>query len=197
MTELNFITINDMYGGDQNRFTHRMMRMGGCSTVCACHAAACLAHHNPERRGLSPFSELRVGEEDFHSFARDMFRYVFPGIRGMPSTKLFERAFGRYAASKDVHVEFHSLQGDASYAEAHAFLRENIDAGYTVQYLLLRHKAEEFSELEWHWFTLTGYEQRAGDLEVVYATFGKRFTAGLKGLWDTGNREKGGMIVVV
>jgi hypothetical protein len=196
LKELDFLLIDGRYGGDQNRFSRYMMRLGGCSTVCACHAAACLAQRDPEKRALSPFTSLRVTETAFQAFAEDMFRYVYPGFRGMPKTSLFEKAFRNYASSRGVEVQFRELPGDAPYAEAEKFVRESIDGGYCVQYLLLLHQAEEFSEMEWHWFTLTGYEEGEDGFRVIYSTWGRRCTAAFQKLWDTGKDEKGGMIVV-
>jgi hypothetical protein len=195
--ELPFLLIDDRYGGDQQRFAHPMMRRGGCSTVCACHAAACLAAKDPDRRALCPFPGLQVSEALFERFAEDMFVYVHPGFRGMPKTSLFEAAFSRYAASRGAPVCFDDLQGDAPYEAAARFVREHIDAGLTIQFLLLKHRHPEFADMEWHWFTLTGYEERNdGGMTVVYADEGRRFTADLARLWDTGQCERGGMLVV-
>jgi hypothetical protein len=194
--ELPFLRIENRYGGDQSRFRHTMMRRGGCSTVCACHAAACLAARDPARRALCPFPGLQVAEEAFLRFAEDMFVYVHPGFRGMPRTSLFESAFSRYAASRGVVVRFDDLQGDSPFEAAARFVRGHIDEGLTVQFLLLKHRLPEFSDMEWHWFTLTGYEENDGEMTVVYSDEGDRRTADLALLWDTGQCERGGMLVV-
>jgi hypothetical protein len=50
--------------------------------------------------------------------------------------------------------------------------------------------------MEWHWFTLTGYEEGENGFRVIFSTWGRRCKADFRKLWDTGKGEKGGMIVV-
>ena len=52
----------------------------------------------------------------------------------------------------------------------------------------------QFSEITWHWFLLTGYEESGEGLRVVYGTYGERYTALLSSLWDTGHEQKGGIL---
>ena len=50
--ELAFVTIDDTYyGGDQNWHTHKMMKLGGCSAVCACEQCIQLAKTYPRKCG--------------------------------------------------------------------------------------------------------------------------------------------------
>jgi hypothetical protein len=133
-----------MYGGVQNRFTHRMMRMGGCSTVCACQP-------RPAWRIItrSGGAEPLFGET---SASGRRISIPLPGICSAMCFPVSAHAqhqavragFGKIRRIEGCSCGVPFLQGDASYAEAEAFVRVNIDAGYTVQYLLLRHKAEEF-----------------------------------------------------
>lgn len=190
--ELDFLKVNGAYGGNQYQFRHPIMNRGGCSTVCGCHAAALLAVHDPKRADLYPYAGLDLSQPEFTKFADRMYRFVAPGFRGMAETKLFERGFAKYAAAHGIEVQFESLQGDASYEEARNMIHRYIDAGISVQYLLLRHTNPLFDEIEWHWFTITGYQ---GD-EIIYSTWGERRTADLKLLWDTGHQEKGGILAV-
>ena len=194
--ELDFLLIDGRYGGDQNRFARFRMWRGGCSTVCACHAAACLAAKDPSRRALSPLPGLVITEAEFDTFSIDMFRFVYPRHRGMPTTALFQEAFQGYADHRGIPVSYRSLQGDAPTAEAEAFVRESIDAGDTIQYLLLLHAAREFNELGWHWFTVTGYEETPDGLHIIFSTWGQRRTLPLAALWDTRREEKGGLLVI-
>ena len=191
--ELEIIKVNQEYGGNQYRFRHPIMNRGGCSTVAACHAAAMLAHKDPTRSALYPYEHLQISQTEFTKFADRMYRFVAPGFRGMAETHLFERGFEKYAKAQGVEVRFESLQGDASFEEARAMIHRLIDNGIGVQYLLLRHTNPIFDEIEWHWFTVTGYH----DNEIIYSTWGERRTADLKLLWDTGHNEKGGLIAVL
>ncbi len=195
--ELDFLHVEGYYGGNQERFLLPMMRMGGCSTVCACHAAALLARKDPSRAALCPLPGLRVTEKEFFPFARKVFRYVHPMHRGMPETRLFEGAFSEYAGSVGVEVSYRSLQGDAPWEEARDFFLDSIDRGLSVQFLMLHHSDPAFDEYLWHWFTLTGYERREGELSAVLSTLGRRRVVDFRRLWEVGDvDERGGMLVV-
>lgn len=190
--ELPFITVAGHYGGDQYKYPRARMRLGGCSTVCACHAATLIALNDPDRAGLSPLKALDVTRKDFNAFGVTMFKYVYPGFRGMPETAIFEKSFSEYADSVGIKVSYSSLQGDASYEEARAFIEEALSSGKYVQFLLLKHKNKIFDDIEWHWFTVTGIN----DDTIIFSSFGERCEAQLSLLWDTGFDEKGGMLIV-
>jgi len=191
--ELEIVRVNEEYGGNQYHFRHPIMNRGGCSTVAACHAAAILAIKDPTRSDLYPYDRLQISQTEFTKFADRMYRYIAPGFRGMAETRLFEKGFEKYAIAHEVEIRFESLQGDASFEEAREMIHRMIDNDISVQYLLLRHTNPLFDEIEWHWFTVTGYQ---GD-DIIYSTWGERRTANLKLLWDTGHQEKGGLIAVL
>lgn len=46
----------------------------------------------------------------------------------------------------------------------------------------------------WHWFLCIGYEETADDLLIKVETYGEATTFSLKELWNTGYKEKGGLI---
>lgn len=190
--ELDFFNINNTYGGNQYKFLHPIMNRGGCSTVCACHAAALLAMQDRTKSALYPYDSLTLTETEFKAFAKTMHQYVYPGFRGMPETRLFQEGFEKYAQSVSAKVEFAELQGNESFDSAQQFIRNMIDDGISVQFLLLKHQNEAFSEIEWHWFTITGYM----DENIIYSTWGERCLASLSELWNTGYPEKGGMIAI-
>ena len=190
--ELPILTIDGAYGGDQHWFRRPMMRLGGCSTVCACHLAAELALRDG-KAGLYPYDGRAITRTQFLRFAKRMYRFVHPSVRGMPETGLFENAFSAYAASVGETVRYASLSGEAGAAKAEAFVRAAIDGGHTVQYLLLEHCAPDIDDIEWHWFTVTGYDD-AGGFDIFFSTWGERRRESLAKLWDTRKEEKGGLL---
>ncbi len=193
--ELPILTIDGAYGGDQHWFRRPMMRLGGCSTVCACHAAAELALRFG-RSALFPYSKNEISKTQFCRFAKTVYRYVYPGRRGMPETRLFEEAFSAYAASVGEEARFASLPGGASQPEAEAFIRAALCGGHTVQYLLLEHAAPDIDDIEWHWFTVTGFDDAQG-FEIFFSTWGERRGIRLDKLWNTQKEEKGGLVCVL
>jgi hypothetical protein len=71
-----------------------------------------------------------------------------------------------------------------------------IDEGLPVPFLLLKHKSPRFKNFTWHWFLIVGYEEKAEDLQIKIATYGRFHWLSLQELWDTGYEKKGGMIIL-
>ena len=191
--ELPILRIEGAYGGDQHWFHHPMMRLGGCSTVCACHLAAELALRFG-RKNLFPYASGQISRIQFCRFARKVYRYVHPYRRGMPETALFESCFSAYADTVGETVQYESLSGTATCQQAEYFIRDVIDRGHTVQYLLLEHADPGIDDIEWHWFTVTGYDD-AKEFDIIFSTWGERRRENLTRLWNTGKEEKGGLLM--
>lgn len=195
--ELGFFRIDGTYyGGDQNWHTHHMMKLGGCSAVCACEQCIVLARSFPSLAKLYPYDPFHVTKEDFLRFFEIMFRYIHPGIGGLTSIDKFERMFLRYAQDAGVELEFKKLDGHAETGQAKEFVQHAIQSGVPVMYLMLKHADITFDEYEWHWFNLTGYITCAAEMEVTFATWGKKCTFDFVRAWDTGKFWRGGMLRV-
>ena len=65
------------------------------------------------------------------------------------------------------------------------------------QYLLLYHSDKKFSEIEWHWFTVTGYDETETNFFIVFSTWGERRIESLKELWNIGVEECGGLLSIL
>ena len=60
---------------------------------------------------------------------------------------------------------------------------------------MLRHKnKEKFEDFIWHWFLVIGYEEKEDGFWIRVATYGEETWLNLEELWNTGEKEKGGMI---
>ncbi len=193
--ELPILTIDNYYGGDQHWFRHPMMKLGGCSTVCGCHLAAELALRF-DLPALYPYDSNSITKAQFNKFAKEMFKYIYPTRRGMPETRLFADGFTKYAASVGTAVSYASLDGGEPVEAAESFLRKMLDGGHSVQYLLLEHAAPDIDDIEWHWFTVTGYDDTDG-FDILFSTWGERRQLPLAHLWDTAKAEKGGLITAI
>lgn len=194
--ELDFIRIDGAYGGDQNWFSDRFMRLAGCSAVCASEACAYLAGRFPNLSRLYPGDPRSIRKEEFVSFMQSVYQYITPGFMGMSSIKRFKKCFTEYAYSVGADVRILLLGGDAPAGEAKRFLTRALDADYCALYLLLTHKDPEMDEFTWHWFTLTGYEMNGETIMVDFATWGKKHTLPFEKLWNTGTLSRGGMVLV-
>ncbi|MEA4852891.1 MAG: hypothetical protein VB082_01295 [Christensenella sp.] len=197
--ELDFIRIDGTYyGGDQNWHTHKMMKLGGCSAVCACETCIWLAKRFGEYRALYPFDIADVCKKDFLRFFEIMFQYLHPGIGGLTSIDKFERMLGKYIMTTGTKMGMQKVYGRESYETAKKFFISSIDNGIPVMFLMLKHADPAFDEYEWHWFNLTGYEITVeGRLNAIFATWGSRHVFDFQRAWETGRYWKGGMVAFV
>ena len=80
--------------------------------------------------------------------------------------------------------------------EAEMLIRNQIDQGLPVPYLLLRHlNVEKYKDFIWHWFLVVGYEKDEQGSWIDVATYGEKVRLNLKELWETGCEDKGGIVV--
>lgn len=182
------------YGGDQNWNEHWLMRLGGCSTVTACELSICIALQYPDMRNLYPYDPDDISKADFLAFFQEMFAFIRPGIHGLTDIEKYAGGLRKYADSRSCTVETRTLRGDMAIEDAAAFVHESIDAGLPLAYLMLNHRDPSFEDFEWHWFTVTGYENTESGLTLIAATYGVKHFLDLGKAWDTGHRWKGGLV---
>ena len=108
---------------------------------------------------------------------------------------MFTEGFGSYLSDMGEHsLRMEEFPGTEDYRSAETFIRRQIDSGYPVPYLMLRHKKAYYKDFVWHWFLCYGYEERRDGMWIAVATYGKASIFRLKDLWDTGYEEKGGLV---
>ncbi|MGN1014553.1 MAG: hypothetical protein ACI4PM_04245 [Butyricicoccus sp.] len=194
MRELNYFTIDRCYGGYQEWFTDRWMRIGGCGAVAACDSCVYLARE----KGLEhiyPYDRNRLTREDYLAFAKVMRPYLRPRMGGIDTLELYIHGFGRYLREHgEYRLHMNGIHGSEPVQTAEQVMMKQIDAGLPVPCLTLRHKNPDLADYVWHWYMLTGYQQ-ADDLFLVKAvTYGEWRWLDFRQLWDTGYRKKGGLI---
>ena len=144
---------------------------------------------------LYPFDVEHLTREDYVAFSMKMKPCLRPRVNGVNKLYMFTEGFGKYlseAGEKDLFME--ELSGTRSCEAAEAFIRRQIDSGYPVPYLMLRHRKACYKDFVWHWFLCYGYEEREDGFYITVATYGESSTFLLKDLWDTGYEERGGLI---
>ena len=221
--ELKYFTIEGSYGGNQEWFTNVVMNIGGCAAATACDCCIYFALYKGLKE-LYPYNVHSLTIEEYVKFSQKMKPYIRPRMGGVRKLEWFMDGLERYirdvekntdgslgtgcaaggnggpadyaaTVNRDVTMKMEGFPGERAYEDAADMIRRQIDAGYPVPYLLLRHKkAEKFKDYIWHWFLLAGYEEAGEDLLVKTATYGESDTFSLRELWDTGCEEKGGMI---
>ncbi len=191
---LDYFSIEGTVGGNQEWFKNVVMYIGGCAAATACDCCIYLAL----RRGMThlyPYDVHALTKQDYIDFSMKMKPYLRPRVNGVNKLWMFTEGFGKYL--KDVGedgLKMKELSGTEELRTAECFIRDQIDSGYPVPYLMLRHRKAYYKDFVWHWFLGYGYEERDDGLWITVATYGESYTFQLKDLWDTGYEEKGGLI---
>ena len=193
--ELQYIDIDGSPGGNQDWFTDPMMKLGGCAAVCACDSAIYFAR-SFGLGALCPFEAAKPSKEDFIQLSRLMKPYLRPRWEGVNKPQIYIDGFGQFMADRGVgSVTMSALSGESAYEQAEAAVIRQIYALLPVPCLVLDHSDKAFSDYEWHWFMLIGYDKGDGDFRVLAVTYGKTQWLSLKGLWNTGCTPKGGLVL--
>lgn len=193
--ELEFFSVDGVYyGGNQNWGRTWIMRAGGCSTITACEQVICLVQDYEGMRRMYPYNPYTVAKQEFLLLFEDMFKFVHPGIGGLTDIMKYVRGIESYSAAYGVQLSSRTLPGDASEQNAAQFIRTCVDDGRPVAYLMLRHVDRAFDDLEWHWFTVTGYSETDGIMTLSAGTYGQKFSFDLGAAWNTGHSQKGGLV---
>ncbi len=201
--ELDYFTIEGSYGGSQEWFEDPMMYMGGCAAATACDSTIYFA----QRYGMEafyPFDVHALTRQDYKAFGRIMRPYLKPRLQGIRKLSWFIDGYQKYLQdvrsekgldAEDGRVKMSGLSGEESVDAAEALIRTQIDHALPVPYLQLAHQdRKRFRDFIWHWFLVTGYEQREDGFYIQAATYGAKTMLSLQRLWDTGMEEKGGLI---
>ncbi len=194
--ELDYFRIEGGLGWNQHWFADRWMYFGGCAAVTACDLSIYLARTKGIRQ-LYPYDPDNLTREDYLAFAKTMKGYLGPRLTGIDTLELYSSGLRTYW--QDVGAGSLTLahaEGTLPWLEAGELIRERIDSGLIVPFLLLRHQNRALKDYHWHWFNLAGYDERQGGLKVKVVTYGSFRWLDFRELWETGHRRKGGFIRV-
>ncbi len=195
MKELNYFTIEGAWGGNQDWFTDEWMNKGGCGAATACDSCIYL-DRQMGRKKLYPFDRSQLTKEDYICFSNIMKPYLRPRARGINTTALYQEGFAQYLKDcGETALKMDDFSGERSCSEAEQAVIGQIEKDFPVPCLILRHQDPGLEDYVWHWFLLTGYREKEGELQVKTATYGEAQWLALKRLWDTGYEEKGGLVL--
>ncbi len=194
--ELEYFTVDENIGFDQDRFTDAWMKRGGCGLVTACDLCICLSRYHG-LSGLYPYDPDHITAEDYTAFAVQMRQFLGPRPMGIWKTAMYTEGLSAYMDSigyKPLSVQ--DFSGKENVEEAVQLVRTQIDKGYPVPYLMLLHRDKKLGDYMWHWFNLAGYEEDGNRFLVKIVTYGKESWVDLRHLWRTDRRRKGGFVIV-
>lgn len=192
--ELDYFRIGDSLGGDQDWFTDRWMHLGGCAAVTACDCCILL-----ERKGLAgglyPYELRALSRQAYVDFGMLMKPFLRPRWGGVDRPEIYAdgmREYLRSVGNTELRVE--ALGDGEDDRAAMDTIRRQIDCGFPVPFLLLRHPDKRFEEYLWHWFVLAGYED--GEEPLVRAvTYGADEYLPFRALWNSGLKNNCGIIL--
>ena len=193
--ELEHFMIGASYGGNQEWFRSFMMRIGGCGAETACDSCLYFALHRG-LEGLYPFDASRLTRREYVDFAHMMEKYLWPRMSGIDRLDIYTEGFGKYLADVgENRLSMETLDGAEPAEAAAEAIRGQIDRGFPVPVLLLRHRDKALKDYNWHWFLVNGYEDGPEGLKVKAVTYSAYEWFDFGRLWDTGYERRGGLIL--
>ena len=191
--ELDYFKIEGHTGGSQDWFRDYMMKMGGCAAATACDSSIYFDLKG-FTKGLYPFDPNQLTKNDYIEFSRIMKPYLRPGWRGINRLEIYIEGFNRYMAARGIsRIKMKGFSGHELPNTAWNVVKSQIDAGFPIPILLLHHKVTAMDFYVWHWFILGGYNDENHTVKAI--TYGSAKWLDFNVLWDTGYKERGGLIL--
>lgn len=191
--ELEYFKIGNSFGGSQSWFLDPWMHIGGCGALTMCdfllYMACCRG-----RKECYPYEADELTRRDYRRFGMSMKPYLRPRESGIKDLGTFVDGARIYLEDCEIDgIELSMIDGNRPYEEAEAAIRESIDRGVPIAMLMLKNQNSELNFFEWHWFLIIGYED--GDFRIRVATYGKEHWLPLRDMWESGEEEKGGLVI--
>lgn len=193
--ELEYFFIGNAFGGNQDWFKDYWMHIGGCAAAAACDSCIAMEKAGIKEK-LYPFDIHHLTRSDYVKFAMEMKPYLRPRWSGIDRLEIYIDGFQGYLNDiGNVSLEMEAFQDKETVGDAIKVVKNQIDHGFPIPFLLLHHKNYNFRDLLWHWFMLTGYEQAEDDFFVKMTTYGGFRYLSFQELWDSGYQNNGGMVL--
>lgn len=171
------------------------MRLGGCGALAAVESCIYFRLYCKKKR-LCPIDVHHLTKESYRQFAMVMKPYLRPRFNGISRLSLYVDGMNEYLRDKkNDELKMELFPTGQSLTVAEKALTEQIDRKYLIPFLLLKPVSKEWKEYHWHWFLLAGYRWEEGRLFVKAITYGAAEWLSFEGLWDTADKDNGGMIL--
>lgn len=196
LKELDYFWVGEEYGGRQSLLPDMVMRFAGCAAVTACDSLIYMTLYK-NLKNLCPFSTDQLRGRDYVAFFKTVKPYLRPRLMGINRLEIFVAAFKKFLKEHGTFfLDVLPWSGDHDEQDTVNTIRQQIDRGFLIPYLLLHHKNPNFENYEWHWFLLTGYDEKPdGRFMVKAVTYGAYEWLDFAKLWNTGYDRKGGLIL--
>ncbi len=196
LKELDYFWVGEEYGGRQSLLPDMIMRFAGCAAVTACDSLIYMTLYK-NLKNLCPFSTDQLRGRDYVAFFKTVKPYLRPRLMGINRLEIFVAAFKKFLKEHGTFfLDVLPWSGDHDEQDTVNTIRQQIDRDFLIPYLLLHHKNPNFENYEWHWFLLTGYDEKPdGRFMVKAVTYGAYEWLDFAKLWNTGYDRKGGLIL--
>lgn len=157
------VTQRDSHGCDQEWYGSEWQRKSGCGPTTVCNILWYLNQTQPAL-GLN---RTLGGKTDLAALMEDVWEYVTPTNRGIPTTKLLADAALAYAQARGLELSAHvcdmpeEISARPTWDEVVAFLKEALAHNLPVAFLNLC-SGDEKNWDPWHWVTVLSMECDAG-----------------------------------
>ena len=179
------------YGGNQEWFSGEFQRKAGCGSVTGSNIAAIYAGIDKEMKTLY-CPENPLDYEEYLKLMETMYGYMKPGFMGYPLIGRFAKDFVKYAKDCGIFLKSRQLFLPKERETALKFILQGIDQNHPVAFLILRHPAKELREDNWHWVTITGYDD--DKQKLIWSNCGEREEIDWNMLFDSSKRYYVGMV---
>lgn len=182
------------YGGDQEWFPGDFQRLAGCGSVTGSNMAAIYALSHTKYRALYPqdTGKDKIEQEHYLNLMQTMYQYMKPGFMGYPLIGIFAKDFKKYALDRGIHFKSEQLFLPKTKKEALDFILPALKEGHPVAFLILRHPAYELREDNWHWVTITGFDEE--EQKLIWSNCGEREEIDWNMLFDTEKKYYVGIV---
>ena len=158
---------------------------------------------------LYPFDLEKISKADYKKFSKQMKPYLKPRIEGVSDLQIFVDGYQKYLTDQgESRLSMKALSSYEPFDKLKAAVVEQINLELPLPFLVLQHKNKKLDDYSWHWFWITGYDDKAdnnpdqdqaedggSDLMVKVISYGKPAWLSLYDLYNSGFDRKGGLIL--
>ena len=122
--------------------------------------------------------------------------YLRPRWTGIDRLDIYIDGFSKYLHDHDINdISLSPWSGERNLEDTKTIIKQQIDQGWPIPCLTLKHKHPAMDDYVWHWYILNGYEEFEHSFMVKAVTNGAWRWLDLDMLWTTGHDRKGGLIL--
>lgn len=192
---IDYYNIEGSPGGNQDWCKDFWMNLGGCAALAAGDMAICLSK-NYGLKDCCPYDPDSMTKKDYDEYAMILKPYIRPRFNGVTRLSIFTEGFRHYLMDRGYEPEYELCVGREDPGKAEQFIIEALSRNLPVACLILSHRDPGLKDLNWHWFSLTGYEYKEERFRVIYHTYGEKLAVDFEKLWNTGSPLRGGLVAL-